>query len=277
MSLKTFIKWSGNKSKHLRHIIPHIPDEYNTYIEPFVGSGALLLKLEPESWIINDLNKDLINVWKYIKNDPETIIAGFKKFGKKFKPMSKENKKKYCKEIIQKIDGMKYDINRAITYMLMKHCSYMGNIFVKNKFYFCGLDLNISFNNRCGFLDKPHLDNMLDVSDYLNDTKGIILNTDYKTVLYKANTGDFVFMDPPYVEDHSYQFNYNKDEILDESFILGLLNEVKKLDDRGVKWIMTQSDTRTIRSIFKGYKIVKFPVYRAAKKEYTNELLIKNY
>ena len=277
MSLKTFIKWSGNKSKHLRHIIPHIPDEYNTYIEPFVGSGALLLKLEPESWIINDLNKDLINVWKYIKNDPETIIAGFKKFGKKFKPMSKENKKKYCKEIIQKIDGMKYDINRAITYMLMKHCSYMGNIFVKNKFYFCGLDLNISFNNRCGFLDKPHLDNMLDVSDYLNDTKGIILNTDYKTVLYKANTGDFVFMDPPYVEDHSYQFNYNKDEILDESFILGLLNEVKKLDDRGVKWIMTQSDTKTIRSIFKGYKIVKFPVYRAAKKEYTTELLIKNY
>ena len=118
---------------------------------------------------------------------------------------------------------------------------------------------------------------MLDVSDYLNDTKGIILNTDYKTVLYKANTGDFVFMDPPYVEDHSYQFNYNKDEILDESFILGLLNEVKKLDYRGVKWIMTQSDTKEVRRIFKGYKIVKFPVYRAAKKEYTNELLIKNY
>ena len=277
MTLKTFIKWSGNKSKHLRHIIPHIPEEYNTYIEPFVGSGALFLKLEPESWIINDLNKDLINCWKYVKSDPETIIDGFKKFGKKFKPMTKENKKKYCRELTSKIDDMKYDIHRAITYMLMKYCAYMGNIFVKNKFYFCGLDLNISFNNRCGFLDKPHLDNMLDVSDYLNDTKGIILNTDYKTVLYKATSGDFVFMDPPYVEDHSYQFNYNKDEILDESFILGLLNEVKKLDYRGVKWIMTQSDTKEVRRIFKGYKIVKFPVYRAAKKEYTNELLIKNY
>ena len=45
------------------------------------------------------------------------------------------------------------------------------------------------------------------------------------------------------------------------------LEQVKKLDDRGVKWIMTQADTKTIRSIFKGYKIVKFPVYRAAKKE----------
>ena len=140
-----------------------------------------------------------------------------------------------------------------------------------------GLDLNITVNNKYFFLDYQISDNMLDVSDYLNDTKGIILNTDYKTVLYKATSGDFVFMDPPYVEDHSYQFNYNKDEILDESFILGLLNEVKKLDYRGVKWIMTQSDTKEVRRIFKGYKIVKFPVYRAAKKEYTNELLIKNY
>jgi len=277
MSLKTFIKWSGNKSKHIRHIIPHIPDEYNTYIEPFLGSGALLLKLEPEQWIINDLNKDLINCWKYIKSDPDTIITGFKKFGKKFKPMSIQNKKKYCRELTSKIEDMKYDINRSITYMLMKYCAYMGNIFVNNKFYFCGLELQIAFNNSCGFLNKPHLDNMLDVSDYLNDTNGTILNADYKTVLSKAKSGDFVFMDPPYVEDHDYQFNYNKDEILNDTFILGLLEQVKKLDYKGVKWMMTQADTKTIRSIFKGYKIVKFPVYRAAKKEYTNELLIKNY
>ena len=120
-------------------------------------------------------------------------------------------------------------------------------------------------------------DNILDISDYINDTKGIILNKDYKTILSKAKAGDFVFMDPPYVEDHDYQFNYNKDEILDESFIIGLLEQVKKLDYKGVKWMMTQADTKTVRNIFKGYKILKFPVYRALKKEYTNELLIKNY
>ena len=277
MTLKTFIKWPGNKSKHLRHIIPHIPEEYNTYIEPFVGSGALFLKLEPESWIINDLNKDLINCWKYIKSDPETIIAGFKKFGKKFKPMTKENKTLYCRGLTSKINDMKYDINRAITYMLMKYCAYMGNIIVKNKFYFCGLDLPITVNNRCFFLENPTLNNMLDVSEYLNDTKGIIFNNDYKTILYKSKSGDFVFMDPPYVEDHDYGFNYNKDEILNESFIIGLLDQVKKLDDRGVKWMMTQSDTKTIRRIFKGYKIVKFPVYRMGQKKYVNELIIKNY
>jgi hypothetical protein len=84
-------------------------------------------------------------------------------------------------------------------------------------------------------------------------------------------------MDPPYIEDHDYDFNYNKDEILDNCFILGLLNEVKKLDVRGVKWMMTQSDTKTVRHVFKVYKILKFPVYRMFKKEYVNELIIKNY
>jgi len=277
MSLKTFISWLGNKSKHLRHIIPHIPKEYNTYIEPFVGSGALLLKLEPESWIINDLNKDLVNCWKYIKSDPETIIESFKKFGKRFKKMTKENKTLYCRELTSKIDDMKYDIHRSITYMLMKYCAYMGNILVNNKFYFNSLALNITLHNKYGFLDNPHLNNILDVSDYLNNTKGIILNKDYKNILSKAKSGDFVFMDPPYVEEHDYRFNYNKDEILDESFIIGLLEQVKKLDNKDVKWLMTQSDTKTIRSIFKEYKIETFIVYRMGQKKYVNELIIKNY
>ena len=41
-NLKTFIKWQGNKSNHVRFLLPLIPKKYNTYIEPFLGSGALL-------------------------------------------------------------------------------------------------------------------------------------------------------------------------------------------------------------------------------------------
>ena len=72
--MKTFIKWQGNKSKHINKFIDYIPDFTGTYIEPFLGSGALFLHLEPEKWIINDLNKDLINVWNSVKNNPDEII-----------------------------------------------------------------------------------------------------------------------------------------------------------------------------------------------------------
>ena len=58
-------------------------------LSPFLGSGALFLKLEPEKWVINDLNKDCVNVWRNVRDNPEEIIDAFKKFGKKFKQMSK--------------------------------------------------------------------------------------------------------------------------------------------------------------------------------------------
>jgi DNA adenine methylase len=109
------------------------------------------------------------------------------------------------------------------------------------------------------------------------DTKGTIYNHDYKKVLQKAKSGDFVFLDPPYVEAHNYGFKYNKDEKLDVEFLKELVKEVKKLDKRGVKWLMTQADTSAIKFFFKEYTIRPFPVYRAISKTYKNELVIMNY
>ena len=86
--MKTFIRWQGNKSRHIIKFSKYIPDNFNTYIEPFIGSGALFLKLKPKKWIINDLNKDLINIWKNIKKNPTEIIKICVKFGKKFEIFS---------------------------------------------------------------------------------------------------------------------------------------------------------------------------------------------
>lgn len=146
----------GNKSKHLRHILPHIPNKYNTYIEPFIGSGALFLRLKPDKWIINDLNKDLINVWYNIENNPDEVINVFKNFGKKFKKLSTNNKVKYCKNITDGIDELDYDVFRASIYMIMKFCSYMGNIFVRNKFFFDAINTSISEKDSYFFLSDDN-------------------------------------------------------------------------------------------------------------------------
>jgi DNA adenine methylase len=111
----------------------------------------------------------------------------------------------------------------------------------------------------------------------LNYTKGLILNKDYKEILKKTKKGDFVFLDPPYVEDHDYRFNYNKDEKLNNKFIYELYKEIKKLDNKGVKWMMTQADTKEIKDIFKDYNIKKFKVYRHITKSYVYELILMNY
>ena len=275
--MKTFVRWQGNKYKHLNKFIEYIPEFSGTYIEPFVGSGAMLLKLQPEKWIINDLNKDLINIWKSVKEHPQEIIKIFKEFGKKFKHLSKENKVKYCREITSKIEKMPYDINRASIYILMKYCAYMGDILKNDDFSYPGLDMNIYLNNRYFFLEQNNYNNIIEVSKFLNNSNGQIYNKDYTIVLDKAKSGDFVFLDPPYIESHNYQFNYNKGEELNKKFLKKLYKQVKKLNKRDVKWMMTQADTKQIKEMFKEYTIKKFKVYRRSSKSYVNELIIMNY
>jgi DNA adenine methylase len=276
-NLRTFIKWSGNKSKHLRHIIPLLPTDYNNYIEPFLGSGALFLKLKPKKYIINDLNRDNIETWKLIKNNPNKIINAFKTFGKTFKKMNKKQKLLTCRKQTESLNCSVISETRTCKYLLMKACVYMGNILIKDRYYFKGLELGITVNNNHPFLTENYYKNIKNVSEYLNKNKGQIYNADYKKILKKAKKNDFVFLDPPYVEKKDYCFNYNKNEILDQDFINELVQQVKILDKRDVYWIMTQANTKQVRKAFANYKIKTFDVYRAVSKSYTKELIIMNY
>ena len=273
--MKTFIRWQGNKSKHINKFIEYIPEFTGTYIEPFVGSGAMLLYLQPENWIINDLNKDLINSWKIVRDNPDDLIELFDNFGKKFKCMSSENKIKKCKEITHNLYKLPDNIHKTSLFMLMKFCSYTGDIIVNNKYSFNGIQADILKNNLYFQKDSCY-NNILDVSYFLNETSGKIYNKDYIPILEKSKQGDFVFLDPPYIENHNYTFNYNKNETLDNLFLKELLVQVKNLDRKGVKWLMTQADTYEIKTLFKNYTIKKIKVYRAATKNYVNELIIFN-
>jgi site-specific DNA-adenine methylase len=205
------------------------------------------------------------------------IIKFYKKFGDTFKKLSKKDKIIKCKDYLSKMSKMSYNFDRAKWYMLLKDIAYMGNIIVNNKFYFPNLDLNITVNDNYPFLKERKYDSIRNASEYFNKTKGIILNKDYREVLKLVKKGDFVFLDPPYIEEHNYQFNYNIDEKINDNFVETLLKEVKKLDTRGVKWMMTQSNTPFVRKVFKKYTIKTFQAYRRAKKGFSSEAVIMNY
>jgi DNA adenine methylase len=275
--MRTFFKWSGNKTQHLNKILRYLPESYNTYIEPFLGSGAMFLKLRPEKWIVGDVNEDLINIWQNVKYDVDTVVRVMKQFGISFKKMSKENKILVCRKMTERLPTLEYDVKRATVYILMTMCSYTGSILIGDKYYFQGLNMHITKRDKFYFLEEKFYDNLLEISGYLNTPNGQILQSDYKQVLKKAKRGDFVFLDPPYVEEHEYGFRYNKEEVLDRTFLEELLREVRVLDRKGVMWMMTQADTTQVRNIFKNYSIKTFPVYRAISKAYKNELVIMNY
>ena len=275
--MKTCFKWQGNKSKHLKYLTKEIPVEYNTYIEPFVGSGALFLRIQPDTWIINDQNKYNIKMWKLIKSNPSKIKKEFLKFKEIFIPKSKKEKLLYCRKKTNELNHLRINSDCIINYLLMTYCSYMGHVLFSNKFYFRTLEMNIYSKNKYFFLTDAYFKNLFQVSKFLNRGKGEIFNHDYTIILKKAKKNDFVFMDPPYIENHEYGFKYNRGEMLDNQFTEKIAKECKELDKRGVKWIMTQADTKENRDIFKKYIIREYPVYRPGNKRFKNELLIKNF
>lgn len=275
--MKTFIRWQGNKTKYLKHILPNIPEEYNTYIEPFLGSGALFLNLEPKNWIINDKNKDLINIWTTVKENPNYIINYFKTFSTKFLDLDNFDKKNWCIKLTNKIETLPFNKERARSYLILKFCSYMGHFTKNGCFYFYGLDRDLSTKNISSFYTPNYFKNLKIVHQMLNDTDGKIFNKDYISILKKAKKNDFVFLDPPYIEETVYQYNYNTNELLDYTFVDKLYDELEKLNEKGVKWLMTQTNNNYVKQKFKKYNISTYEVYRNITKSYKKELLIKNY
>ena len=130
--------------------------------------------------------------------------------------------------------------------------------------------------NKKYFKNNVKLYNLIKYHNFFIDLYKIF-NKSYEHILDKAKQGDFVFLDPPYIESTNYKFNYNKDKILYNSFIQQLFLQVKKLDERNVKWLMTQANTPQIKDVFKNYTIETFKLYRSSSKSYVNELLIMNY
>jgi DNA adenine methylase len=274
--MKPFIRWPGTKSRRLIHILPLIPKQFNTYIEPFLGGGALLLRLQPTKWIINDLNKDLINVWTTIKSRPKSIINYFQKQSISFLRMSKLERLAFVRNELVHFVESPYNHQRAAQFIFLKYCAYMGHILIENKYQITSLDPKAYNRSRLYFFTDTYYKTIQDVSTFLNTTTGKIYNEDYKRVLAKAKEGDFVFLDPPYEEKNNYKFNYNVNTS-QADFLQNLKRECQKLDAKGVAWLMTQADTKQVRNIFSNYTIQSYPVYRRQAKQYKLELIIRNY
>lgn len=290
--LRTFTRRMGNKGKHLKHILPHIPEKYNRYIEPFLGTGAVFLAIKPKKFIINDLNRDVMDTWESVRDHPPNyLIDCFQEFGDVFRPLSCSQKLDMCHQLVDLMNRNEQEddsvnltpLDKTVFYILLTYCSYMGTVRMKNRYAIKGIEYNIYKHNRYSFLTPDYELNLNRIHDWLSTSpKHWMQNKDYKSILHKSKKGDFVFLDPPYMEDHTYHFEYNSGEkdTLIPSFLDELVKELKMLDEKGVLWMMTQASTPQVRQKFlenTNYHCVEYTVFRIGTRGYAKECIIRNY
>ena len=267
-NLKPFLKWAGGKTKLIPSITQHLPANIKDYIyvEPFLGAGAVFFYLKPKNAIINDINKELINTYIIIRDNPDELIADLKKH---------KNEPEYFYYIRNLDITPLTDIQKASrTIFLNKTC--FNGLYRVNK--------SGQFNTSFGKMKNPNIVNepvIKAVSEFLNTNNIQIENEDYYKIFKKINKKHFVYLDPPY-HQISKNFTAYTPGGWNMYTQISLKMACDELNKKNVKFLLSNSSSEFIKNLYKDYDISTVQTYRAisCKKNtrgIVDELLIKNY
>ena len=272
---KPFVKWAGGKRQIMDKLMKYVPYEFDTYYEPFVGGGALLFELSPKKAVINDSNKELMNVYEVLCDEIK-----FKQMCKNLNSYEREHSEEFYYELRNK-DRNKNTFNRLSDYTRAARTIYL------NKACFNGLyrvnsknEFNVPFGKKTK-VNTYEGSNLITVSNYLtmNDIK--ILSIDFEEAVKDAKKGDFVYFDPPYDSDTNTFNSYTEDGFGKEEQ-RRLAKVFKALDEKGVYVMLSNHNTTLINELYSGYNIHVIEAKRninsnGNKRGKVEEVIITNY
>ena len=276
--MKPVIKWVGGKTqllKELKEIIIPALKEDSYYYEPFCGGAALALDLEHKNTILNDLNSELINMYRVIRDNSEELISELKRFQN-----SHNTEFYYHIRNLDRTDALSKmsDVVKAARTIYLNKTCFNGLYRVNSKGQF---NSPIGRTSSGKTPDIVQEDLIREMSKFLKTVQ--FHNGDYKDCLATTKNGDVVFFDPPYDQDESISSDgfvgYQK-----EGWTRKDLEELKtvcdELSTKGVKVVLTNNDTEFVRKLFAGYNFreveVKRSINRDGNKRKGKELIIYN-
>lgn len=273
--LSPVLKWVGGKRQLLNDIIPMIPKNCSTYVEPFIGGGAVLFELQPKKAIINDFNSELINVYTVIRDYPEELIKELQ--------FHKDNNTSEHFYAVREYD------RKPEFFSQMTPVQKAARVIYLNKTCYNGLyRVNSAgqFNSPYGKYKNPNIVNetvIRAMSKYFNKNNIVIKNEDFKEALKGLRRGAFVYLDPPYMPiSSSSSFTGYTENGFNEDKQRELKELCDKLDKKGIKFLQSNSDCEFIRELYSGYRIKTIKAKRAINSKGNsrgeiNEVLIYNY
>lgn len=264
------VKWVGGKRQLMFELLKNMPKSYNRYFEPFIGGGALFFELQPEQAYISDMNEELINLYSVVRDNVYELIDDLSKH---------EVSKEYFLEIRNIDRTEKYaelsDVERASRFIYLNRTCFNGMYRVNSQGQF-----NVPF----GHYKNPRIideNNLLNCSELLKKTE--IKCADFSEILTKVQKGDFVYFDPPYVplNETSSFTSYTKDGF-DIDMQFKLRDVCDELDSKGVKFMLSNSDTKLVNELYANYEIKKVFASRqinanADGRGKITEVLVRNY
>lgn len=267
---RPFLKWAGGKKQLLPQLMSRIPESFGTYYEPFLGGGALFFELQPELACISDINTELVNCYKVVKNAPSELIKAL-------------SQHRYESEHYYSVRN----IDRHDDYLSWSSVQRASRLIYLNKTCFNGLyRVNSSghFNVPFGRHKNPTIcdtENLLACSAVLSKIQ--IEEVSFESILTRVEANDFVYLDPPYapVSLTSNFTAYAKDGF--NSDMQHKLREVcVALDGKGVRFMLSNSSAPQILELYKNFNLELVTASRAINSKanlrgVVDEVIVRNY
>lgn len=234
-NVKPFLKWVGGKRWFISNHADLIPEKFNRYIEPFLGSGAIFFHLKPRKAILGDINPDLIDTFLGVKKDWKNVIRNLQK-----------HEKNHSKEYYYKIrKAMPRSLaSKAARLIYLNRTCWNGLYRVNNQGFF-----NVPIGSRSKIIRDD--DDFQSISELLKKVK--LYRSDFERLIDKAEVGDLVFVDPPYTVCHNNNafvkynenfFSWNDQERLCEALI--------RAKRRGAFILSTNAYHKSVIQLYKG-------------------------
>lgn len=291
---KPFIKWVGGKSQLLEQLEAQLPADFEswenvTYIEPFVGGGAMLFYMlqrytNIRKAIINDINPDLAVCYRTVRDQPEELIKSLEIIEKNYQALqTEEDRREFFMNVRSRYNEKNLNAieNTTLFFFLNKTC--FNGLYRVNK---QGL-FNVPFG-------KYHNPTICDPETIRNDSKLLqhvkIMNGDFEMTFEHAQGNTFFYLDPPYrpLSDTSSFNDYTKEAFNDNAQIR-LKHYCDHINLAGFKFMLSNSDCKGKNEkdsffdvLFKDYRIERVWASRSInanpdKRGKLTEILVHNY
>ena len=294
LTVKPFVKWAGGKGQLIDQLDELLPSDLDkcrnlTYVEPFVGGGAMLFHMlakypNIEKAIINDLNQDLMITYREIKEHPEELIEALRKLHFEYKILSSEAKRRGMYLVKRELYNSKQTapLETAALFIFLNRTCFNGLYRVNSKGAY-----NVPF----GKAENPLI---CDEETIRADSEILqrvdILCGDFAAIVPNEKEENFFYFDPPYrpLTETSAFTAYSKGGFGDDQQIR-LAQYTRQLNDKGCRWMLSNSDPHNIRKdddffddLFVGFNIQRVSASRminskADGRGKITELLIRNY
>lgn len=232
--VKPFLKWAGGKRWFVANHDDLLFEGYDRYIEPFLGAGSVFFHLQPDSALLSDSNKELIETYQVLKTRWRKVVE-----------MLEGHQQAHCKEYYYQVREVvpSSKIERAARFIYLNRTCWNGlyRVNLQGKF-------NVPIGTKTTVLFPD--DDFQSISKCLQSAE--VTSCDFEESIDKAGQGDFLFVDPPYTVKHNYngfvKYNEKIFSWADQERLCHALNRARK---RGASIVVTNANHESISELYR--------------------------